>query len=180
MQTSNYHNKKSNLKQGFTLIELLVVIAIIGILASIVLVSLNVARAKADDTAIKSNLGGLRPQAAIVYENLGGTYNTTGVAIASNACSTLTDAGTMFEDTTIQNALKGALLVAGTDSDCGVSDVGDAYSVATALKNIGNGHFWCIDSTGIARNTLVDGTPYTAVSGSVTAAHLNSGDAFCQ
>ncbi len=60
-------SKNSN--KGFTLIELLVVIAIIGLLASVALASLNQARAKAADAAVKQNLVQIRSQAELVFSN---------------------------------------------------------------------------------------------------------------
>lgn len=56
-------------KKGFTLIELLVVIAIIGVLASIVLASLNTARRKGRDTRRVADIGQIRLALELYFDS---------------------------------------------------------------------------------------------------------------
>lgn len=69
--------------KGFTLIELLVVIAVIGILASVILASLNSARIKARDAKRLAGLREIQTAVELYYSDYGYyptllAYNTTG------------------------------------------------------------------------------------------------------
>ena len=68
---------KKQHKQGFTLIELLVVIAIIGMLSSIVLVSLNPSRAKARDAQRIAAINQMITALELYYDDHGSYPGTT-------------------------------------------------------------------------------------------------------
>ena len=66
--------KKLKKSEGFTLIELLVVIAIIGVLSTLILLQLNVARAKARDAKRIADINQLRTAVELHFDDRGGSY----------------------------------------------------------------------------------------------------------
>lgn len=119
--------------KGFTLIELMVVVSIIGLLSSLGLASLSVARSKARDTNIKTAMNSMRSAGALVFSNTG-TY--------ANICSTAT--GQPF-----------AGIIAGVNSkapigftvSCGVGPGNTRWAASIRLHN---GSYYCVDSTNYA------------------------------
>jgi prepilin-type N-terminal cleavage/methylation domain-containing protein len=120
-------------QKGFTLIELLVVIAIIGILSSVVLASLNTARGKGADAAIKEDLNNGRASAELFYDNQSpNTY--AGVCAASGSTGGL---ATM---------VAGATSAGGTNVKCG--DASGGWAAEAQLKGDST-HWYCVDSSGV-------------------------------
>ena len=144
-------------QKGFTLIELLVVVAIIGILASVVLASLNTARTKGSDAAIKANLSGMRESSALIYDSTG-TYDTV--------CNSGTNSGSQFraayeqsskidgETQCLSSGTAAFVSTSGSITASGKTATVDKWAVSIRLKN---GNYFCVDYSGIAREQATRG-----------------------
>jgi len=153
-------------KRGFTLIELLVVVAIIGVLASVVLASLNTARAKGSDSAAKANLANIRAAAEMFYDTNSG-YSTATIAtlpLAAASCSTATGLFDTGATGNVNAFIVAAQTATGNTATCMLGgsngNKASAWAASIALKTASS--YWCVDSTGVARGTTAAGAAYTS------------------
>jgi len=95
------------MNRGFTLIELLVVIAIIGVLSSVILVSLNTARARARDAEVRTELAQIRTAIQLYYTQNGSMppniYPTNYCSNQANFLQSLVTAGYLPPNITSPN-----------------------------------------------------------------------------
>ena len=136
-------------KKGFTLIELLVVIAIIGILTSVVLASLNSARDKGGDAAVKANLANMRSQAALYFDDNNSNYGP-------NTGTSCTTAGSVFADSRVAAQLDAAVKASGGGSVATCANGTTLWVVSVPLRD--KTKSWCVDSSGIAKEAAANTT----------------------
>ena len=121
----------STQQKGFTLIELLVVIAIIGVLAGVILSSLNDAREQGIAAKIQSEMNAIAKRAAIEQIQTG-TYDivcgSNGFATSSQISRLVDSINTLASSSVVCNSTTGRYAA--------TAPVGTQY--------------WCVDSTGAA------------------------------
>lgn len=154
---------KINSKKGFTLIELLVVVAIIGILASVVLTSLNTARNKGKDASVQSSMSSMRASAELGVDSAG-TY-------VDDICTLTTTGGIGTLVTAVNSAASPNTVSCGQNTADGTRPT--AWGAAVLLPTQTGTNTFCVDSTGFA-GTTTGVTPANEI-----AAGYSSADVVC-
>jgi prepilin-type N-terminal cleavage/methylation domain-containing protein len=130
-------NKKN---KGFSLIELLIVIAVIGILSSIVIISLTGAKNKSRDAKVISQLSRLREAGYIYYLSHDNSYvaedGTTNICTEIiNASEDPSGVGRLVRDFKDTIVCRGPIFAR-------------TFAVSALLPS---GAYWCVDSTGTSK-----------------------------
>ncbi|MDB5237719.1 MAG: hypothetical protein JWL88_821 [Parcubacteria group bacterium] len=138
--------------RGFTLIELLVVIAIIGILSSVVLASLNTARNKGVDGAIKGDIESARSESEV--------YNNSNGLSYSAICTSNAPDGTPGLQSMIKalNPISASVVCTDKSNHAGTH----GWALSAQLKT-DTTKYWCVDNTGTStsRTSQISATAVT-------------------
>lgn len=136
------HVKSLDYRRGLTLVELLISITIIGILAIIIISSLNNSRVRAYDARVKEQLSRFRSSAELYYSNQVPDGYTPAVSLCTLG---------MFADVDPLNGSPGRYLDF-TGINPAVTTVCQSISDAYAIKaSLPSGGYFCVDSKGMAK-----------------------------
>ena len=130
-------------------------------LASVVLGSLNAARTKGADAAIKANLSGMRSQAEDWYDTTGNASSYSTVTANDAVCT----AG-MFADVQIKSALEKVKSNSGNAAGTICAIGSQSYAISVPLKSAST-KAWCVDNAGNSKEETAGTTGIVGNGGTI-------------